>query len=145
MIIPDTNLLLYAHIYEHAQHDVAQQWWRELIAGTEPIGIPWIVSLGFVRIATNATILARPIPVTEAAGVVSEWFGHPHITPLNPGVQHLSILDELLREVGVGGNIANDAHIAALAIEYEAEVHTNDSDFARFPGLRWRNPLTAAR
>ena len=40
----------------------------------------------------------------------------------------------------MGGNLTPDAHIVALAMEYGAEVHSNDADFGRFPGLRWRNP-----
>ena len=61
--------------------------------------------------------------------------------PINPGSQHLSHVRRLLEAVGVGGKLVPDAHLAAIAIEYQAELHSNDADFARFPGLRWRNPL----
>ena len=68
-------------------------------------------------------------------------FGQPHVSPLNPGADHLALLRRALEAAGVGGDLVTDAHIAALAMEYQAEVHTNDTDFSRFPGLRWRNPL----
>jgi predicted nucleic acid-binding protein len=45
-----------------------------------------------------------------------------------------------LAEAGTAGNLVNDAHLAALAVEHDAEVVSFDSDFARFPGVRWRRP-----
>jgi predicted nucleic acid-binding protein len=72
---------------------------------------------------------------------MAQWFRSPSVTPLNPGTQHIAIFRNMLAAAGVAGNLVTDAHIAALAIEHQAEVHSNDSDFARFPGLRWRNPL----
>ena len=53
----------------------------------------------------------------------------------------MRIFQENLAVAGSGTKLVTDAHIAALAIEHDAELHTNDSDFARFPGLRWLNPL----
>jgi predicted nucleic acid-binding protein len=49
---------------------------------------------------------------------------------------------DLTKELGTAGTLTTDVHIAALAIEYQAVVHSNDSDFARFSGLHWKNPLT---
>ena len=60
---------------------------------------------------------------------------------VEPGPRHLDILDELFAATGVGGNLTTDTHLAALAIEYQAELHSNDADFSRFPGLHHRNPL----
>ena len=82
-----------------------------------------------------------PLTSAQAVAVVEGWLSLPHITVLQPGSEHLPVLAELLTAAGRGGNVVPDAHIAALAIEHDAEVHTNDRDFARFPGLRWRNPL----
>ena len=73
--------------------------------------------------------------------VVEGWFRNPLVRSINPGRDHLRLFREALVAAGVGGNLVPDAHIAALAMEYQAEVHSNDSDFGRFPGLRWRNPL----
>ena len=141
MIIPDTNLLLYAYHEDDVAHDRAAIWWRELIGGSERVGIPWVVTAGFVRISTSPRMLAHPITVAQSLDIVGEWFSYPHVLPLNPGSSHLALFSELLAAIGVGGNLVTDAHIAALAIEYQAEVHSNDSDFARFSGLRCRNPL----
>ena len=142
MIIPDTNLLVYAYNNEVPQHVAARQWWEDMVAGNESVGIPWVVSTGFMRLMTNPRVVASPISTSDAVGYVREWFQHEHITPVNPGPDHLARLDQILQVAGRGGNLVPDAHIAAVAMEHEAEVHTyNESDFARFPGLQWRNPL----
>ncbi|MYB42960.1 MAG: type II toxin-antitoxin system VapC family toxin [Chloroflexi bacterium] len=141
MIVPDTNLLLYAHYDGFAEHDAARLWWEDLVNGFERVGIAWAVSAGFVRVITNPRAVRRPPAPAQAVDFVRGWFEFPHITPLNPGAEHLTFMREHLVAVGVGGNLVTDAHIAALAMEYQAEVHSADMDFGRFPGLRWRNPL----
>lgn len=141
MIVPDTNLLVYAYNDGAPAHDAARRWWEGLVNGSERVGVPWAVSTGFVRLMTHSRALTSPIPVADAIGHVRQWFRYAHVTPLNPGTDHLTHVQRSLDACGVGGDLVTDAHIAALAIEYQAEVHSNDSDFARFPGLRWRNPL----
>ncbi len=142
MIIPDTNLLVYAYNNEVSQHAAAREWWENLVAGNEIIGIPWVVSTGFIRLMTNPSVLTSPLSTSDAVGHVRQWFRHEHIMPVNPGADHLVHFHQVLQAVGRGGNLVPDAHIAAIALEQEAEVHTyNARDFARFPGLRWRNPL----
>jgi len=83
----------------------------------------------------------QPLPSAMATLTVEEWLDQPHIDVLNPGPAHMRIWGDLIRATNASGNLVNDAHIAAIAIEHDAEVHTNDRDFARFPGLRWSNPL----
>ena len=78
---------------------------------------------------------------SQAVDCVTEWFQYAHVTPVNPGVEHLMHFRRNLDAAGTAANLVTDAHIAALAIEYQAEVHSNDTDFSRFPGLRWHNPL----
>ena len=141
MIVPDTNMLIYAFNVRADKHEPARHWWEGVINGTERVGIPWVVSTAFVRLLTSRRMLARPVATAQAIDWVSGWFEFPHIVPVNPGPQHMAHLGRLLEAVGVGGNLVTDAHLAAIAIEYQAELHSNDSDFARFPGLRWRNPL----
>ena len=97
--------------------------------------------MGFVRLMTGTRFMQRPQHVEVAIDFVREWFQFPHITPINPGPDHFTLFHQNLLAAGVGGNLVTDAHIAALAMEYQAEVHSYDTDFARFPGLRWRNPL----
>ena len=141
MIVPDLNLLVYAHSAGAPLHEPARRWWEDLVNGTERVGVPWIVASGFVRLLTHPGVLREPATSENAVDLVADWFRSPDVVPLNPGTQHLAIFRSALAAAGVGGNLVTDAHIAALAIEYQAEVHSNDSDFARFPGLRWRNPL----
>ncbi|MDE0193942.1 MAG: type II toxin-antitoxin system VapC family toxin [bacterium] len=141
MIVPDLNLLVYAHSADAPLHAPARRWWEDLLNGTERVGMPWIVATGFVRLLTHPSVLRDPARPDVAVGFVAEWFRSPGVVGLNPGTQHLAIFAEAVAAAGVGGNLVTDAHIAALAIEYQAELHSNDSDFARFPGLRWRNPL----
>ena len=141
MIVPDINLLLYAYDPGSPFHSAARTWWEGLSSGSERVGVPWIVTVGFVRIMTNPAIAGRRVPVEEALSLVDGWFSNTHITELNPGAGHLAHFRQALQSVGGGRNRVTDAHLAALAIEYDAELHTNDADFRRFPGLRWQNPL----
>ena len=141
MIIPDINLLIYAYNDQSPFHDAARQWWESALNGDESVGIPWVVSTGFIRIMANPSSVSSPVSPAEAAEYVEEWFQQEHIAPINPGDDHMRLLRQNLHAAGGGRNLVADAHIAAIAMEHQAEVYTNDSDFARFPGLRWRNPL----
>ena len=141
MIVPDINLLLYAYDSGAPYHGSSSRWWEDLINGSDRVGVPWVVSTGFLRVITHPSVLARPASPPEAVDYVREWFRYPHVTPLDPGPDHMTHLRRNLAAAGVGGNLVADAHIAAIAMEYQAEVHSNDTDFSRFPGLLWRNPL----
>lgn len=142
MIIPDTNLLVYAYNSETPQHSDARRWWEDINDGTEIVGLPWVVSIGFIRLMTNPRIVSSPLSLSDAVGLVREWLDYEHIIPLNPGPGHITLLHQILQSAGRGGNLVTDAHIAAFAIEHQAEIHTyNVSDFSRFPGVRFSNPL----
>ncbi len=141
MIIPDINLLVYAHNDGSPYHDPAKHWWEGLIEGEERVGIPWVVSVGFVRLMTHPRVLVSPATPVQAVDYVREWFQFPHVLSINPGPDHLTHFRRNLLAVGVGANLTTDSHLAAVAMEYQAEIHSNDMDFSRFPGLRWRNPL----
>lgn len=142
MIIPDINLLVYAHNDGAPFHDPAKHWWEGLVNGVERVGIPWVVATGFIRLMTHPRVLVHPTSPVEAVDHVHQWFRFPHIAPINPSPDHLEHLRRNLSDAGVGANLVSDSHIAALAMEYHAEVHSNDTDFGRFTGLRWRNPLS---
>ena len=141
MIVPDINLLVYAYNDGAPDHEAAGRWWEGLVNGAERVGVPWMVSTGFVRLMTHPRALTAPIAPVDAIAHVRDWFRYPHVSPINPGADHLAHVQRNLEAAGVGANLVTDAHIAALAMEYQAEVHSNDRDFSRFPGLRWRNPL----
>lgn len=141
MIIPDTNLLVYAHNEQDPNHAPARLWWRGLVDGSEPLGVDWSIVISFMRISTLRSVVTDPPAPEDMASIVESWFHIPHMSIIEPGPDHLEIVTDLLAAAGRGGNLVPDAHIAALAIQHDAEVHTNDRDFRRFPGLRWQNPL----
>ena len=143
MIVPDLNLLLYAHNQGSTRHSAARHWWANLLQGDETVGIPWVVATGFIRLMSSPALLEPPLLPPAAAAYVQHWLRHDHILALNPTDNHLAILSQYLQIPGSGPNIVTDAHIAALAFEHDATVHTADSDFSRFPGLIWTNPLPA--
>ena len=109
--------------------------------GAAAVGLPWVAILGFIRIATNPRIFDRPLDAGGACMHVRSWLGRPQTVLIHPGGRHADILFALLAAAGTAGNLTTDAHLAALAIEHQAELHSTDADMARFPGLRWVNPL----
>jgi toxin-antitoxin system PIN domain toxin len=141
VILPDVNLLLHAYNSESPAHGAARAWWEGLLNGTRPVGLAWAVILGFIRIATHRQVLTNPLPVTTACAHVRAWLAQPYVSLIDPGPRHAEILFGLLESLGTSGNLTTDAHLAALAIEHQAELHSTDADFARFPGLRWANPV----
>lgn len=141
MIVPDINLLVFAHNAAAPLHEAAREWWEDLLTREQPVGLPWAVSFGFVRLVTHPSVLTLPLAPAAALDRVDGWFSRSCVQPLDPGPRHLSIVRTLFAATNVGGRLTTDTHLAALAIEYQGELHSNDSDFERFPGLRWRNPL----
>jgi toxin-antitoxin system PIN domain toxin len=141
VIIPDVNLLLYAVVTAFPQHEAAHTWWEETINSAAEIGLASPAIFGFIRIATNPRVLSPPLPVEAATGYISTWLSQPNISHLLPGPRHIEIAFGLLVGVGTGVNLTTDVQLAAIALEYDAEIYSNDADFARFPGLRHLNPL----
>ena len=141
MIVPDINLLVFAHNADAPLHRPARAWWEALLTRGEPVGLPWVVVLGYIRIMTHPAVLERPLRPAEALADVRRWLARPSVELMSPGPRHLDLLEHMLGTLAVAGNLTTDAHLAALAVEFQAEVHSNDRDFARFPGLRWRDPL----
>lgn len=141
MILPDINLLVYAYNRDAPHHAESRTWWEGLLNGPQSVGLPWAVVCGFVRLMTHPAVLVTPLDPGRAVGHVRSWFDFPSVEVLEPGPRHLEIFERILGAVGVAANLTTDAHLAAIAIEYQCELHSNDADFSRFPGLRWRNPL----
>ena len=141
MIIPDVNLLLYAHLTAFAEHERARVWWKELLDGSKAVGLSPIAIFGFVRMSTNRRMVRQPFGVETAAELIESWLERPQVELIHPGPRHVETTLRLLREVGTAGDLTTDAQLAALAIENQAELHSADTDFARFSGLRWVNPL----
>lgn len=145
MIVPDTNLLVYAHNAAAPLHATARAWWEDLLTNEQPVGIPWTVTLAFVRLVTHAAVLSSPLTPDAAIARVEAWYGQPCVLPIEPGPRHLSIVRSLFAATGVAANLTTDTHLAAIAIEHQCEIHSNDTDFDRFPGLRWHNPLSSRK
>jgi uncharacterized protein len=141
VILVDANLLIYAIDADSPQHRRARPWLEQVLSGTAPVGLPWIVILAFVRITTRAGIMRHPLPLADALAYVDSWLQQPCVEAIAPGAQHWPILCRLLEATGAAGNLTSDAHIAALALERGAAICSTDHDFARFPGIRHINPL----
>jgi toxin-antitoxin system PIN domain toxin len=141
VILPDINILVHAHNTDSPRHIVARDWWDAQLSGTTGVALPWIVCLGFVRITTHPSILNHPWTPRESLSRLEEWLELPHFFVPQPSDRHFSIWSSLLEAAGTAGNLTTDAHLAALAIERGLILHSTDADFARFPGLKWINPL----
>jgi len=143
MILPDLNLLLYAHNRGSASHLQAKEWWENTLSSPRPVALCWAVMLGFVRLATQRKVFQEPLSASVACNEVRAWLAQPQVLILEPGRHHASIVFDFLEKVGTAGNLTTDAHLAALAIEHQCELYSADSDFKEFPGLHWTNPLAA--
>lgn len=141
MKLVDLNLLLYAIDEEAPAHEAARAWLEEVLSGTEEVGFAWVVVLGFVRLATNPAVFEAPLEAGDALDIVDGWLEQPVARLVEPSERHIGNLRDLLAPLGTAGNLTTDAHLAVLAIEHGAELCSRDSDFSRFPGLRWRDPL----
>jgi toxin-antitoxin system PIN domain toxin len=141
MIIPDVNLLLYATFSVFPHHSRAREWFEGVLRGAEQVMLPAVSVFGFIRIATNRRVFERPLAVADAVGCVETWLGRRHVHFLAPGPRHLEIAFGLLRQLGVARNLTTDVQLAAHAIENQAQLFSNDTDFRRFAGLRWVNPI----
>jgi len=141
VILIDTNLWLYACLQESPHHSSARAWLEATFNNQELIALPWNVVLAVLRISTQPRMMREPLSPSQAMDLVEGWLQHLLVTVVHPGPDHWSILRQLLEEAGTAGNLTPDAHLAALAIENNCTLVSADSDFQRFPGLRFRNPL----
>jgi toxin-antitoxin system PIN domain toxin len=141
MILLDTNLLIYAVNQDAPSHRKAKLWLESVLSGQETVGFPWTVLLAFLRLTTKPGLFQRPLPLDSALDVVASWLDQTPATVVHPGPRHFLLLRGLLTPLGTGGNLTSDAHLAAIAIEHGAELYSADGDFARFQGLKWRNPV----
>ena len=142
MILLDANLLIDAVNQDAPLNRRATSWLESALSGQETVRFPWNVLLAFLRLTTRPGLFRRPLPVGTAFDLVASWLDRTSATIVHPGPHHLRLLRELLQPLGAGGNLTSDAHLAALAIENRAELCSSDADFARFRGLKWRNPLS---
>lgn len=142
MRMPDINVLIYAHREDaHAEHNLYARWLTELATGREPFALSAAVLGGVVRIVTNPRVFHRPSTLDEVFEFLGELVARPTARVVAPGARHLSIFEELCRSIGAQGKLVADAYHAAVAVEHGCVWVTTDSDFSRFPTLRWEHPL----
>jgi len=140
VILPDVNVLLYAHREDTAEHAVCHQWLLTTMKGDAPFGLSEAVLSSVVRIATHPKIFKQPSRLDVVLAFTAGLLAQPNAMTVRPGPRHWDIFTRLCRESGARGNIVADAYLAALAIESGCEWITTDGDFARFAGLKWRRP-----
>jgi toxin-antitoxin system PIN domain toxin len=141
MIAPDANLLIYAHDPASPFHVASRDWLEQVLSASEPVGFPILALYGFLRFVTNAGLASRPLSFQQACAVINSWLDQQHTSSLHPGQRHWDILQKLSNEAPLRGNLITDAAIVAIAEEHGATIYSHDRDFARFPGLRWLDPL----
>jgi uncharacterized protein len=143
MILVDVNLLLYAYDAAAERHEASRAWLEDTLSGSQLVRFAWLTLWAFVRIATSPRVFLRPLSTADAAAAVSRWLAQPSVAVLEPGERHWEILQRLMKEGQIRGPRVTDAALAALAVEHGATLHTADRDFARFPGLKWANPIAS--
>lgn len=141
MILPDVNVLVYAHRKDSEAHDRFERWLEDALSGPQPCGMSDLVLSSFVRIVTNPRIYRTPTPLETALEFVDVLRARPNRVRIEPGPLHWDVFVKLCRDLRIRGSGVSDAWLAALAIESGAEWISTDSGFARFPGLRWRHPF----
>lgn len=141
MIIPDINLLLYAHNPHAPQHAQAVEWWQQAMNGQELVGLPPEVIFGFLRISTHPRLGTAAVAFTAAERLVRQWLDRPQVRVLQTPADQVDRVMKLMIVVKGQGSLISDAVLAAYAIGMRATLCSNDTDFARFPDLDWRNPL----
>jgi toxin-antitoxin system PIN domain toxin len=141
LILVDANILLYAEDSLSAFHQQARKWWDDQLSGSEPVCLCWTVLSAFIRIGTNPRVFENPLSLEQAQARIQSWFDQPCTRIIRPTEQHWTAFQQMLTAGQAFANLVTDAHIAALALEHGCTVASTDADFARFPKLRWINPL----
>lgn len=141
MILPDVNVLVYAHKSGTAQHEQYRDWLLGALAGTTPVALSDLVLSGVVRVVTHPRVFDAPSSPQQALDFVTWLRTHPSTVVVGPGQRHWGLFTNLVAAAGTRGNLVPDAYHAALVLEHGCEWVTTDRDYARFPGLRWRHPL----
>jgi toxin-antitoxin system PIN domain toxin len=138
--VVDANVLIYSIDQSCQHHQTARQWMDQTLSGQEPVVLPWLCLVAFVRITTHPRLYQHPLTIDAALDSVEDWLAAPAARADVPTGGLVRQLRQALTATGVGGNTVNDAYLAALAITLDAQLVSFDTDFARFPSLNWFNP-----
>ncbi len=140
MILADVNVLIYAFRADSARHAVCKPWLDAVVGGDAQFGVSPQALGAVARILTNPRIFVHPSPIGEVFAFCDNLLGQPHCEVVGPGARHWMIFQRLCVEAGARGPLIADAWFAALAVERGCVWITYDRDYARFPGLQWREP-----
>lgn len=140
MKLVDANVLLYAVNTDARHHEQSRHWLDSALSGEATVAFAWIALLGFVRLSTKTGLFPTPLTTAQAFSRVDAWLQNPASVVVQPTPDHARIVRALLESTGTGGNLVNDAHLAALATEHKCQVVSFDNDFDRFEGVRWERP-----
>ena len=140
MTLADVNVLMYAFRKDAPHHELSRRWLIQSAQSGQPFGVSTLALAALVRITTNARFNGAPSTVDDAFRFCDAILSQPACRRLEPGEAHWAIYRRLCGEARISGARTTDAWYAALAIEHDCEFITYDSDFARFPELRWRAP-----
>ena len=142
-MIVDANLLLYAVDENSSHHAAAAAWLQQTLDGDSRVGLPWQTIGAFLRIATHPRVTENPLSAPDAWRYIADWLAVP-IVWIPPATEITArVYARLCAQVDITGNLVPDAQLAALAVEHGVEIASADTDFMRFPELRWTNPLAA--
>ena len=144
MILADVNVLIYAFRQDTTRHAACKAWLDGIVSGEARFGMSPLALSGVIRIATNSRAYRQPSTLDEVLGFCDDLMSQPHCEIVEPGERHWGVFERLCLEQDVRGPLVTDAWFAALAIEHGCTWVTCDRDFARFPGLDWREPSLAA-
>lgn len=142
MILVDANILLYAEDSLSPQHQQARIWWDDQLSKESPVCLCWTVLAAFIRIGSNPRVFEKPLSLEQALSRVQSWLDQPCIRIVRPTENHWSLFQQMLTDGQAVANLVTDAHLAALSIEHGCSLASTDADFARFPKLKWFNPLS---
>lgn len=143
MILVDANLLVYAHVADFDEHHAAREWLDGRLSDTAKVGLPWESLVAYMRLVTNPRVFPSPLTARDAMDQVRDWLSRPAAWTPGPTDRHEDLLARFADLPGVRAGLVHDAHLAAIAVGHGLVLMTNDSGFARFPELRWENPLAA--
>jgi len=141
VILVDANILLYAEDQLSPRHAAARSWWDAQLSKSSPLCLSWIVLGAFIRIGTNPRVFEHPMSLDQAVSRVQSWLDQPCTRIIHPTERHWIVFQKMLFDGQAVANLVTDAHLAALAVEHGCELVSTDSDFSRFRGIRWSNPL----
>jgi toxin-antitoxin system PIN domain toxin len=136
----DANVLLYAVNADADAHERSRRWLDDALSGGDTVAFSWVALLAFLRLSTKVELFPAPLSIDEAMDRVDAWLAAPSAVVVEPTIRHAAIVRDLLRVVGMGGNLVNDAHLAALSLEHRCGIVSFDNDFSRFPGIEWSLP-----